>query len=92
MSECRLALLWQGLRLAAGEAESDGVFCTVKPDARLGNIVRDDEVAAFACQLVLRVLDELLCLCCEADEASFEAKHAAGRAEDVFGMAFTAGR
>ena len=82
--ECRLALLRQSLGPAAGEAESDGVFCAVKPDAGLGNIVGDHEVTAFAGQFVLRMLDEFLRLSGEADEVTFETKRKPGRAEDVF--------
>jgi hypothetical protein len=48
-------LLWEGLYFAVREAEGDGVFRAVKSDARLGDIVGDDEVAFFAGELGLGV-------------------------------------
>ena len=71
--------------MTAGEAEGDFVFWTVKPDARLRYVVCDDEVAAFAKKLVLRVGDEVLGFGCEADEEAVEGEQGADGAEDVLG-------
>ena len=48
-------------------------------------VVCDDEVAAFALELVLSVGDEVFGFCGEADEEAGEGELGADGAEDVFG-------
>lgn len=67
------------------ENEQHLVAVGVEADARLGDVVGDDQVTTLALQLLFRVRFKVPRLCGKADEGAGEAEVAAHGAEDVGG-------